>query len=144
MIFGKIPLQQAVGALSQLEQPSSAEVTNKAEAAKKIEAAIKPLKKRIINGLLQHKDKDVRLLVAICVTEIFRILAPEPPFEDNYLRVKNFITFLMFRPQIIFSCVLIPSFTLKINHSACILYVVILSPSFSKCVYLVGNCLFYH
>lgn len=79
-------LRQAVGALSQLEQPSSAEVTIKAEAVKKIEAAIKPLKKRIINGLLQHKDKDVRLLVAICVTEIFRMLAPEPPFEDNYLR----------------------------------------------------------
>ncbi|GMN51774.1 hypothetical protein TIFTF001_020914 [Ficus carica] len=75
-----------VVASAALEQPSSAEVTNKAEASKKIEAAIKPLKKRIINGLLQHKDKDVRLLVAICVTEIFRILAPEPPFEDNYLR----------------------------------------------------------
>ncbi|EXB44382.1 hypothetical protein L484_020194 [Morus notabilis] len=79
-------LRQAVSTLSQLEQPSSQEVAKKSEAAKKIEAAIKPLKKRIVNGLLQHRDKDVRLLVAICVSEIFRILAPEPPFEDKYLR----------------------------------------------------------
>ena len=83
-------MQQAVSALSQLEQSSSSGANNKLEAAKKIEGAIKPLKKKIINGLLQHRDKDIRLLVAICVSEIFRILAPEPPFEDKYLRVIYF------------------------------------------------------
>ncbi|POO00116.1 Coatomer beta subunit [Trema orientale] len=80
------PLKQAASALSQLEQPSFPDVAKKLEAARKIEAAIKPLKKCIVHGLLQHRDKDVRLLVAICISETFRILAPEPPFEDKYLR----------------------------------------------------------
>ncbi|CAL9070064.1 unnamed protein product [Musa banksii] len=34
-------------------------------------------------NLLQHKDKEVRLLVAVCFSEIIRILAPEPPFSDE-------------------------------------------------------------
>lgn len=84
-------MQQAASALSQLEQPSFPEASKKLEAAGKIEAAIKPLKKCIVHGLLQHRDKDVRLLVAICVSETFRILAPEPPFKDKYLRVKMLI-----------------------------------------------------
>ncbi|XP_068341361.1 sister chromatid cohesion protein PDS5 homolog B isoform X2 [Pyrus communis] len=69
-------LRQAASALSQLEQASSA------EACKKLE----PLREAIVHGLLQHRDKDVRLLVAICVTEMFRAMAPEPPFADKYLR----------------------------------------------------------
>lgn len=81
--------QQAASALSKLEQPSFTEVTNKLEAAREIEAAIKPLKKCITHGLLQHGDKDVRLFVAVCISETFRILAPEPPFKDKYLRVKT-------------------------------------------------------
>ncbi|XP_048332268.2 sister chromatid cohesion protein PDS5 homolog B isoform X1 [Ziziphus jujuba] len=79
-------LRQAASALSQLEQPNFPDATKKLEAAKKLEAGIKPLKRSIIHGLLQHKDKDVQLLVAICVSEMFRVLAPEPPFEDEYLR----------------------------------------------------------
>lgn len=70
-------MQQAASALSQLEQASSA------EACKKLE----PLREAIVHGLLQHRDKDVRLLVAICVTEMFRAMAPEPPYADKYLRV---------------------------------------------------------
>lgn len=35
---------------------------------------------------LRIVDNDVNLLVTVCVSEIFRILAPEPPFEDKYLR----------------------------------------------------------
>lgn len=66
---------------------------------KKLENAIQPLSKSIIKrGLLRHSDKDVKLLVAICVSEIFRILAPEPPFEDRYLRVRlTFIVNVYFR-----------------------------------------------
>ena len=75
--------------MSQLEQPSSLDANQKLEDARKIEAAIDPLKKCIIRGLLQHRDKDVKLLVAICVSETFRILAPDLPFEDEYLRVKT-------------------------------------------------------
>ncbi|KAF4390087.1 hypothetical protein G4B88_005005 [Cannabis sativa] len=78
---------QAANALSQLEQPSSPDPNKKLEAAREIEAAIEPLKECIIiRGLLQHKDNDVKLLVAICVSETFRILAPDLPFEDKYLR----------------------------------------------------------
>ncbi|XP_039137720.1 sister chromatid cohesion protein PDS5 homolog A isoform X2 [Dioscorea cayenensis subsp. rotundata] len=35
------------------------------------------------NDLLRHKDKDVKLLIAACVSEIIRLLAPEPPFSDK-------------------------------------------------------------
>ncbi|XP_054798442.1 sister chromatid cohesion protein PDS5 homolog B isoform X2 [Prosopis cineraria] len=92
-------LRQAVSALSQLEQFSLIESANEAqannkqkEALRKQEAAqnrvasLKTLEHVIICDLLQHADKDVRLLVAICVTEIFRIRAPEPPFEDKDLK----------------------------------------------------------
>ncbi|KAF3445662.1 hypothetical protein FNV43_RR10838 [Rhamnella rubrinervis] len=79
------PVYQAASALSQLEQPNLPNATKKLEAVK-LEAAIEPLKRPIIHGLLQHRDKDVRLLVAICVSEVFRVLAPEQPFEDKYLR----------------------------------------------------------
>lgn len=80
-------LRQAASALSQMEPPSLHETSKKQEAAKNIEDATKPLRKSIIkNGLHKHGDKEVRLLVSICVSEVFRILAPEPPFEDKYLR----------------------------------------------------------
>lgn len=75
-------VQKAVNALSQLEQcpqPRSAE---------KVAAALKPLANALVGGgLLQHADKDVRLLVAICVAELFRVNAPEPPFEAEHLKV---------------------------------------------------------
>ncbi|XP_012078230.1 sister chromatid cohesion protein PDS5 homolog A [Jatropha curcas] len=80
-------LRQAATSLSQIEQPSMPEASKKVKAIKTLEAAIRPLSKSIIKlSLLRNSDKDVKLLVAICVSEIFRILAPEPPFEDKYLR----------------------------------------------------------
>lgn len=80
-------LKQVENALSKIEQPLSPETSKKAEALKKLEAATKPLRKSIIkHGLLHQNDKDIRLSVATCVSELFRILAPEPPFEDSYLR----------------------------------------------------------
>ncbi|KAJ7965575.1 sister chromatid cohesion protein PDS5-like A isoform X1 [Quillaja saponaria] len=81
-----ISSHQVASALSQLEPPSFPESTKKLEAVKKLDVAIKPLKKAIVHGLLQHDKEDVRLLVAICVTEIFRVMAPEPPFEEKDLR----------------------------------------------------------
>ncbi|KAJ6685415.1 PRECOCIOUS DISSOCIATION OF SISTERS 5 ISOFORM A [Salix purpurea] len=85
-------LRQAANALSQIEQPL--ETFQKTEAVKKLEAAINPLRKSILkHGLIKHTDKEVKLLVAICVSEVFRVLAPEPPFEDKYLR-DIFILFL--------------------------------------------------
>ncbi|WCJ44636.1 hypothetical protein M5689_025294 [Euphorbia peplus] len=80
-------LRQAASALSQIEQSSLHEASKKAESVKRLEVAIRPLTKSLIkHGLFRHSDKDVRLMVAICVSEIFRVLAPEPPFEDKYLR----------------------------------------------------------
>ncbi|KAA3465267.1 sister chromatid cohesion protein PDS5-like protein A isoform X1 [Gossypium australe] len=80
-------LRQVVSALSQIEQPSVVEVAAKAQVLRKLEAATKPLRNSIVkHGLPNHTDKDVRLLVAICVSEFFRILAPQPPFADKHLR----------------------------------------------------------
>ncbi|KAK9271081.1 hypothetical protein L1049_026670 [Liquidambar formosana] len=68
-------LRQAASALSELDQNPS------------LEPAIKALSDYLLkHGLLQHKDRDVRLLLAICFTEIIRVLAPEPPFSDNDFR----------------------------------------------------------
>ena len=88
-LFGICFLQQAANALSEIEQPSTSEAARKLEAIKNLEVSTKPLRKAIVHGLLQHKDKEVRLLVAICISEIFRVMAPEPPFEDKYLRVTR-------------------------------------------------------
>lgn len=77
-------------ALAELEQPSG---STKREATRKLEAAIEPLKETIVKGLLRHRDKDVRLLVAICATEMMRLMAPEPPFEDRDLRVSSLAVF---------------------------------------------------
>jgi len=34
---------------------------------------------------LEHSNKDVRLLVACCIADIFRVFAPEAPFTDQEL-----------------------------------------------------------
>lgn len=66
--------------------------SHRQEAVQAAEAALKPLREAFIeHSLAQHKDKDVRLLVAICASDFFRVLAPDPPFEDRYLRVYTSI-----------------------------------------------------
>lgn len=90
-------LQEVATALSQIEQPLVTETASKKKALKLLEAELKPLNKSIIkHGLLKNRDNDVSLLVTVCVTEIFRILAPEPPFEDKYLRVRINLFLLCF------------------------------------------------
>ena len=34
-----------------------------------------------------HKSKDVRLLAACCVAEIFNVFFPDPPFDEEDLKV---------------------------------------------------------
>ncbi|GJS02689.1 sister chromatid cohesion protein PDS5 homolog A isoform X1 [Tanacetum coccineum] len=69
-------LKQAASALPKLKKQSDS-----------LKPTIKPLSDSILkHGLLKQKDKDVRLLVAICVCEILRILAPEPGFSDEDFR----------------------------------------------------------
>lgn len=41
----------------------------------------------ISNGLLRHSDKDVKVSVASCITEITRITAPEAPYNDEQMKV---------------------------------------------------------
>ncbi|XP_024010664.1 sister chromatid cohesion protein PDS5 homolog A isoform X1 [Eutrema salsugineum] len=80
-------LREAATTLSQIEQPLVTEIVNKKKALKLLEAELRPLKNSILkHDLLKNRDNDVSLLVTVCVSEIFRILAPEPPFEDKYLR----------------------------------------------------------
>jgi len=39
---------------------------------------------------LEHQSKDVRLLVACCIADVFRIFAPEAPFRDvKHLKVPG-------------------------------------------------------
>jgi len=81
-------VQKAANALSELDQSPQPRTAKEVKAMKKRDDALKPLIDAVVcGGLLQHEDKDVKLLVAICVTELFRIKAPEPPFEDKHLRV---------------------------------------------------------
>ncbi|XP_043700993.1 sister chromatid cohesion protein PDS5 homolog A isoform X2 [Telopea speciosissima] len=68
-------LRQAASALSELSQSPS------------LQRVIEPLSDSLVrHNVLQHKDKDVRLMVAICFSEIIRVLAPDPPFSDEILR----------------------------------------------------------
>ncbi|KAL7603365.1 hypothetical protein Lser_V15G19189 [Lactuca serriola] len=69
-------LRQAASALPKLQAQSHL-----------LKPAIKPLSDSLLkHGLLKQKDKDLRLLVAICVCEILRILAPNPGFSDEDFR----------------------------------------------------------
>jgi hypothetical protein len=44
--------------------------------------------------LLGHKDKDVGVLVALCISEIMRIVAPDAPYSDDCLKVV-FVFFIV-------------------------------------------------
>ena len=106
-MFSWTLLQQAITALSQLEQFAQIETSNEEQAnnnqkketlrkqqnAQNRVASLKTLEDAIASDLLQHADKDVRLLVAICIAEIFRVRAPEPPFEEKDLKVHSITSF---------------------------------------------------
>lgn len=82
-------VQQAANALSQLKQSPQPRTAKELQAVKKREEALKSLANAVAGSdMLQREDKDVRLVVAICVTELFRVMAPEWPFEDTHLRVS--------------------------------------------------------
>ncbi|KAF3792702.1 Sister chromatid cohesion PDS5-like protein A [Nymphaea thermarum] len=69
-------LKQASDALSEFLQSPS------------LQSALEPIYDSIVrHNYLRHKDKDVKLLVAACFSEIIRILAPDPPFSDALLKV---------------------------------------------------------
>jgi hypothetical protein len=71
-------LQQAESALSEFSQSSS------------LQDALCALNKSLVQTtLLRHRDKDVKLLVGVCFIEVMRVLAPDPPFSDENLKVFN-------------------------------------------------------
>ena len=35
-----------------------------------------------------HKTKDVRLLAACCIAELFRLFYPDPPYDEEQLKVR--------------------------------------------------------
>ncbi|KAL4183551.1 hypothetical protein AMTRI_Chr11g98840 [Amborella trichopoda] len=68
-------LKKAVSGLQELGQAPS------------LQSVLEPISDSLVrHNLFQHKDKDVRLLVAVCFSEIFRILAPEISYSDDTLR----------------------------------------------------------
>jgi len=68
-------LKQAESALSEFSQSYS------------LQDALHALSKSLVQTtLLNHKDKDVKLLVAVCFIEVMRVLAPDPPFSDEILK----------------------------------------------------------
>ncbi|XP_074573683.1 sister chromatid cohesion protein PDS5 homolog B [Curcuma longa] len=68
-------LKDAEVALSKLNQSSSLQIS------------LGPLTNSLSHiNLLQHKDKEVKLLVAVCLSEIMRILAPDAPFTDEIFK----------------------------------------------------------
>jgi len=44
---------------------------------------------------MEHQNKDVRLLTACCVADVFRIFAPEAPYKDPDLLKEIFLFFIM-------------------------------------------------
>lgn len=77
-------MQDAEVALSKLNQSSSLQI------------ALGPLTNSLSQiNLLQHKDKEVKLLVAVCLSEIMRILAPNAPFTDEIFKVIIFSQVLL-------------------------------------------------
>jgi sister chromatid cohesion protein PDS5 len=52
--------------------------------------ALNALNKSLVQiTLLKHRDKDVKLLVAVCFIEVMWILAPDAPFSDENIKVFN-------------------------------------------------------
>ncbi|KAL5704355.1 hypothetical protein ACHQM5_022795 [Ranunculus cassubicifolius] len=63
-----------------------------------LKSKIEPLSNSLVrSSLLQHKDKDVRVLVASCLCQIIRVLAPDPPYNDKTLREIFTLIISMFR-----------------------------------------------
>lgn len=98
---GKVELSELVDVGKRLSHPSSSKDTlcNVLEQASMLFSSIQQLPHLTVlsamkssmdalvqPGLLKHKDKDVRLLVTACISEIMRIVAPDAPYSDDILK----------------------------------------------------------
>ena len=60
--------------------------------AKSMQAALSPLTNALVTDeLLRHENVDVKVAVASCVSEITRITAPDAPYDDDKMKVLEFI-----------------------------------------------------
>ncbi|KAH9318124.1 hypothetical protein KI387_019893, partial [Taxus chinensis] len=70
-------LEEVENCLSMVEQSPS----------ETMQLAVCPAKNSLVKPeLLRHQDKDVRLVVITCISEITRITAPETPYSDDTMR----------------------------------------------------------
>ncbi|CAN5950854.1 unnamed protein product [Sphagnum jensenii] len=96
-------LRQAASLLAEVEQsPQPSTVT----ALKGCSESL------VLVNLLRHKDKDVKLLVALCISEIMRILAPDAPYSDECLKEIFHLIVSMFRGL---NDINSPSFARRVN-----------------------------
>ncbi|KAK7854265.1 sister chromatid cohesion protein pds5 [Quercus suber] len=50
------------------------------------DALLPSMKALVTNELLRHAEMDVKVLVASCITEITRIIAPDTPYDDEQMK----------------------------------------------------------
>ena len=56
---------------------------------------IKDLPRKLITAtLLKHKEKEVRLYAALCLSDVLRIFAPEDPYQDDLVLKGVYVAFL--------------------------------------------------
>eukprot|EP00252_Welwitschia_mirabilis_P017348 TRINITY_DN3843_c0_g1_i6.p1 TRINITY_DN3843_c0_g1~~TRINITY_DN3843_c0_g1_i6.p1 ORF type:complete len:162 (+),score=25.85 TRINITY_DN3843_c0_g1_i6:156-641(+) len=70
-------LTQVAGSLSKVEQSPPRSILKAMSLI--MNTLVKP-------GLLGHSNGEVAVLVATCISEIMRIMAPEAPYDDNVLK----------------------------------------------------------
>ncbi|KAM7258634.1 hypothetical protein ACFE04_014375 [Oxalis oulophora] len=57
------------------------------------QGALLPSMKALISPqLLRHSNIDVKMYVASCMNELMRITAPEPPYQDEIMKVGRHLT----------------------------------------------------
>jgi len=76
--FFFLELQQLGNNLSKVEQSPS----------KSMLRALSPsLKALISEKLIKHSDVDVKVALALCLSELTRITAPDGPYDDHQMKV---------------------------------------------------------
>ncbi|CAA0827902.1 ARM repeat superfamily protein [Striga hermonthica] len=77
------PNKSTLGKLLKQASSSFQELKN----SESLKCSVKPISDSLIkHGLLDHKDRDIRILVGICLCEIIRVLAPNPDFSPAVFR----------------------------------------------------------
>ncbi|XP_059639252.1 sister chromatid cohesion protein PDS5 homolog D [Cornus florida] len=61
-----------------------------------LDAVVPSMKALIANELLRHPDIDVKISVVSCISEISRITAPEPPYNDDQMKEIFQLTVMAF------------------------------------------------